>query len=97
MRLTPKELRRLYSTHRWQKTRQFIKDRDGWRCTKCGKAGVLEVHHLQSPFFGGPMWDLANLRTLCKKCHFAEHRAGHLNAMTPERRAWWEFINDGAA
>lgn len=72
--------RRLYGTTRWKTLRRAILDRDGWRCGECGRAGRLEVHHVRPTARGGAMWDPANLRTLCRDCHFALHRAASASA-----------------
>ena len=72
--------RRLYSTQRWKRLRRHVLDRDGWRCTTCGKPGRLEVHHVRATSRGGAMWDPANLRTLCRGCHFRLHREGSASA-----------------
>lgn len=96
MRYTSNERRKLYGTARWKRLRKAAKDRDGWRCKLCGKAGRLEVHHIRSPFDGAPMWDIENLRTLCRSCHFQTHNADRkrqrLAMMAAPRRAWWERI-----
>jgi 5-methylcytosine-specific restriction endonuclease McrA len=46
--------------------------RDGWRCQACGKAGNLQVHHMQSRAQGGDDAE-ANLMTLCCSCHAQIH------------------------
>ena len=49
----------------WPTTRKAVKDRDRWRCRKCGKAGRLEVHHLDhNPLNDAP----DNLVTWCVSC-----------------------------
>lgn len=90
-------LRRYLWTPRWRRLRQVALERDGWRCTLCGRAGRLEVHHVQPTSEGGAVWDLANLRTLCRPCHFEQHREARrkqrLSMMADAgRRKWWEFI-----
>ena len=59
----------------WNQARTKAKDRDGWRCVKCGKAGRLEVDHIQ-PLCdgGGKVYDLSNLQTLCRGCHIKKSR-----------------------
>lgn len=94
--MTAKERRAVYRRGRWRALRRVILERDGWRCTACGRAGRLEVHHRRPVQHGGPMFDPENLRTLCRACHFAAHapekRAQRLAAMTPARRAWWQRL-----
>ena len=48
-------------------------DRDGWRCSNCGRAGRLQVHHVQHLEHDGAAYDLANLKTLCRDCHIKAH------------------------
>ena len=60
---------------RWQIVRRLALDRDGWRCVLCSKAGRLEVDHIRRLRDGGEMWDLHNLQTLCRKCHFSKTSA----------------------
>ena len=101
MRYTSAERRKLYGTQQWKRLRKAAVERDGWRCKVCGKAGRLEVHHIRSPFYGGPMWDIENLRTVCRPCHWKAHHADRkrqgFESMSAPRRAWWEFINDAGA
>ena len=37
----------------WERCRRMAKERDGWRCQKCGRAGRLEVHHVIELAHGG--------------------------------------------
>ena len=57
----------------WARLRRSVLERDGYRCRSCGKAGILEVHHVQDLQHGGTN-DLDNLETLCRGCHIARHR-----------------------
>ena len=66
----------------WPRIRREVKDRDGWRCRKCGKAGRLEVHHKVAVRDGGDDHP-NNLETLCLDCHYAVH-----HSVTPQRQAW---------
>lgn len=95
--VTTAELRRRYGRIRWKALRRAIVERDGWRCTACGRAaGRLEVHHVKSVFDGGAMYDPSNLRTLCRDCHLEQHRDTHARlrraTMRPDRLAWAEFV-----
>ena len=62
------------SSWAWERIRLQALDRDGWRCRNpdCGKAGQMEVHHLQSVQHGGSD-DLSNLLTYCRDCHIRLH------------------------
>ena len=59
-------------TASWPKTRAQALARDDARCTRCGSATDLHVHHVQAVSAGGSN-TLANLVTLCEDCHRAEH------------------------
>ena len=67
----------LYTSSRpWRQTRLKVLNRDGYRCIECGKAGRLEVHHIQ-PMYKYPdidPLDIDNLQALCRNCHFSKHR-----------------------
>lgn len=50
-----------------------VMERDGFKCQKCGKGGMLHVHHLR---YGKDLLaiPLKWLVTLCKRCHEQVHR-----------------------
>ncbi|MCP2604780.1 HNH endonuclease [Candidatus Aminicenantes bacterium AH-873-B07] len=70
----------------WEYRCKVIRSRDGNRCRKCGKKGILQVHHIDlvkkggisvgyGPFrikTGGTHF-IENLITLCQNCHIKEH------------------------
>ena len=70
---------------RWAAVRRATLDRDGWRCQRCGRPGVLEVHHVRALEDGGAPYDPENLETICKCCHIALHERDPERA---RRRAW---------
>ena len=68
-------------------TRRKAKDRDDWRCQRCGRVGGsvggrLEVHHLR-PVKDGGGDELSNLTVLCRSCHIDGHRS------EPKGKAEW--------
>lgn len=58
----------------WKRVRAFVLQRDGHRCTRCGRPcphpGHLPVDHIQ-PLNRRPdlRYDPRNCRTLCGPCH----------------------------
>lgn len=81
---------RQIGTRRWSEIAFEMKERDGWRCTKCGKVGRLEVHHVVGLADGGENVP-DNLVTLCRGCHIAIHRPAPRGASTP---AWDAMITE---
>lgn len=75
---------------RWARARRAALERDGWRCTACGRPGRLEVHHAEALEDGGEPYALSNLRTLCRGCH-AEH---HRPPVPPAVAAWRALVDD---
>lgn len=76
----------------WAQAERACRDRDGWRCTRCGVAGRLECHHVV-PLDVDPEQDpyaVQGLVTLCRTCHIAEHR----REPTREEAAWRVLITD---
>jgi 5-methylcytosine-specific restriction enzyme A len=69
-----KRARRARNSAQWQKARAAAKQRDGNRCVNCGASEGLQVHHIVRLEDGGAEFDLANLRTLCVRCHGVQHR-----------------------
>ena len=62
----------------YERIRREALDRAGWRCTSCGLAGALQVHHVVQLWRGGKH-EPDNCRVLCGRCHLIEHRrAGDL-------------------
>jgi 5-methylcytosine-specific restriction endonuclease McrA len=62
---------RLNSTS-YERLRQQVLRRDGWRCQSCGTMSNLEVHHKQFRSHSGHDSD-ENLITLCACCHGEMH------------------------
>ena len=72
---------RRYAGWRWQRIARYVRRRDGHRCAKCGRRGVvLHVHHKTPVSRGGRHWPW-NLITLCAACH--------------ERAHGWDIDGDG--
>lgn len=70
-----------YNSPEWRKVRQAVLMRDRYLCVKCGKPAE-EVHHkkhLTPENIGDPRitMNMDNLISLCKDCHFEEHRGEH--------------------
>ena len=57
----------------WNKTREFVIERDNYTCQKCGSKNNLHVHHIISIKDGGDEFDIDNCITLCEDCHKYEH------------------------
>ena len=94
MRLRPPR-KGLYGSRRWRELRVSILERDAYTCQHCGLAG-LEVDHIRPICKGGPIWDPANLQTLCKSCHSLK-TASEKRPDTPGRAAWVEAVRELAA
>ena len=78
------------NARRWNVARRAAFQRDGWRCTECGRAGRLEAHHQPPLCDGADPYDLAGIRTLCRECHIERHRT---DDMTPGRADWLAFVD----
>jgi hypothetical protein len=76
----------LWSNQHWHKYAYDIKNRDGFRCTQCGRGRdkvTLQVHHLH--YVDGLLpWQYASTDcvTLCKGCHAREH------GVIPPQQGW---------
>lgn len=52
----------------------WVRDRDGC-CTRCGRSGTLQCHHLISRTYRKVRFDPRNGHAVCKPCHvFLTHR-----------------------
>ena len=76
---------------RWRAIRLRVLQRDGHRCVKCHKAGMLEIDHIIPVQFGGSWWDLAGLQCLCKNCHWDKSRIDTCGP-DPERDEWRSWM-----
>jgi 5-methylcytosine-specific restriction endonuclease McrA len=56
----------------YERLRQLVLRRDGWRCQSCGAMSNLEVHHNQFRSHSGQDSE-ENLITLCTQCHAGIH------------------------
>ena len=73
-RIRPKQPRLQLEPESYEKLREQVLQRDGWKCQCCGSRSNLEVHHQNFRSQGGN--DSArNLITLCWACHSLVHRA----------------------
>lgn len=70
-----------YHSKEWMNTREYIMKRDNYLCVNCGKPAE-EVHHIihiSPKNIDDPTVTLNpdNLKSLCRDCHFEEHRGEH--------------------
>ena len=77
---------------RWARVRRKVFDRDGWRCTACGRAGRLEAHHEPPLERGADPYDLDGIVTLCRGCHIERHRGDRRRELTPAEEAWQTMV-----
>lgn len=79
---------------RWRALRRQALDRDGWKCVVCGARHRLEIDHIE-PVRTRPdlAWSLANLQTLCGRCHSRKTRIEiGLGRPDPAREAWKNLV-----
>ena len=72
----------------WNRIRARVLEEGGYRCRKCGKAGVLEVDHIL-PLRDGGTHALENLQVLCRGCHIRKHHPPQ-----PGRDAWRAAVSE---
>ena len=82
---------------RWQRVRQRVLNRDGWRCKRCGLRGRLEIHHVTPLHLGGDGYALDNLETLCRGCHVIISAADNRRKLTPAEEAWGQLVAEAVA
>lgn len=76
------------NSRRWEKVRRQALDAAGYRCQDCGRAGRLECHHVQPVHLGGSLYDLDNVRPLCRDCHLKIHAV----ELDPDVQAWDDYL-----
>jgi 5-methylcytosine-specific restriction protein A len=57
-----------YKGQRWQRLRQRVLERDGYRCRECGRWGN-QVDTIVPVRMGGAQFDMENCQALCHSCH----------------------------
>src|SRR4029077_15912863 len=78
-RILPKQPRVRLDPELYERLRQQVLSRDGWRCQCCGARSNLEVHHKDCRGQGGDDSE-QNLITLCATCHGDMHRCFQRNS-----------------
>ena len=73
---------------RWLQTRRRALEVAGWRCSQCGRAGALEVHHRTPLHLGGDAYAAENVVVLCRGCHIDAHR----RPLTAAEQAWADLV-----
>lgn len=73
-----KTFNKFYHSSEWQAVRRQVLDRDHYLCQVCKRAGRITpattVHHITPVRVDySKRLDPANLETICKACHNAEH------------------------
>ena len=71
--IRPKSARLRLDPVAYERLRQQVLRRDGWRCQLCGTMSNLEVHHKQFRSHSGDDSE-ENLITLCTVCHNETHK-----------------------
>ena len=69
----------------YERLRQEVLRRDGWRCQSCGTMSNLEVHHKQFRSHSGDDSE-ENLITMCAACHAIAHHPGNKTHWPGARR-----------
>ena len=88
-----------YNSKAWEQVRQAVLMRDNYLCTKCGRPAE-EVHHkkhLTPENIDDPTVSLnmENLTSLCKDCHFEEHRGEHAKGREMKEQTEYAFDANG--
>ena len=77
----------------WERRRKAVLARDKRRCTACGRAAPLEIHHLvpgeslRRDMKRRSFASTDDLTALCHNCHYHKH-----HVPDPERQRWREFV-----
>ena len=72
-RIGPKDTPLQLDPASYERLRQQVLRRDGWKCQFCGTMSNLEVHHNKFRSHSGDDSE-QNLITLCTTCHARVHR-----------------------
>lgn len=91
--------KQFYNSKEWEDVRSYILMRDAYLCRYCG-APATEVHHiihLTPANIYDPSVSLnpCNLVSLCRDCHFAQHRGEHGRGRIKDEQYGYEFDENG--
>jgi hypothetical protein len=78
--ILPKQPRVRLDPASYERLRQQVLQRDGWRCQCCGARSNLEVHHKVFRSQGGQDSE-ENLITVCAECHAFGHGCGRSHGL----------------
>ena len=69
-------------------------ERDGWRCTKCGRAGRLECDHIVplQVDAGQDPYEVAGCQTLCRDCHLKKTARENRREPTRAEAGWRALV-----
>lgn len=89
----------LYNSKEWEVVRQTALMRDNYLCTKCGRPAE-EVHHIvhlspKNITDTNVTLNIDNLISLCKDCHFEEHRGEHAKGRASKEQQEYMFDENG--
>ena len=87
-------MNKVRSAARWKRVRLAVLDRDGWRCRHCGRAGRFEVDHIIPLEAGGAAFDMDNLQSLCRPCHFAKTTIDRGGVPHAPDAAWGRLVGE---
>jgi 5-methylcytosine-specific restriction endonuclease McrA len=71
----------------WKSIRRQALERDGYRCTQCGEATRIQVHHVV-PYRYSQSHAIENLVTLCRPCHSREELRVNVEFREGLRQRW---------
>lgn len=87
--------RAVIRSKRWKALRQDAKRRDGFRCVACGSVDRLQVDHVKRVRKHPALaFELANLQTLCARCHARKTRieVGLAGPLNEDRQRWRDLV-----
>ena len=80
---------------RWKRVKRAAIERDGYRCRHCGKAaGRFEVDHIVPLSDSGAPFDMENLQTLCRPCHFDKSTLDRGGVLHVPDEAWVRLVEE---
>lgn len=98
--MAQKYAKAFYDSKEWDKVRQYVLMRDRYKCVICGRP-AQEVHHVEH-LTPSNIWDVnislnpANLKSLCRDCHFEQHELDRKRAHhKPDCAEGYEFDENG--